>query len=128
MKTLRTFSTQIAVVGVRNDRPPRLRLPRGVGRAVRASGRAALREEALDASDPASVARGLDGCSVVVNCADYRLNLPVMQGALAADVHYVDLGGSTTSRASSSGSTGSSGRQGGAGCSGWALRPARRTC
>ena len=50
-------------------------------------------EEALDASDPASVARGLDGCSVVVNCADYRLNLPVMHGALAAGVHYVDLGG-----------------------------------
>jgi Saccharopine dehydrogenase NADP binding domain len=50
-------------------------------------------DEALDASDPASVARGLDGCSVVVNCADYRLNLPMMRGALAAGVHYVDLGG-----------------------------------
>jgi hypothetical protein len=50
-------------------------------------------EEALDASDPASLARGLDGCSVVVNCADYRLNLPLMHGALAAGVHYVDLGG-----------------------------------
>jgi lysine 6-dehydrogenase len=50
-------------------------------------------EEALDASDPSSVARGLDGCAVVVNCADYRLNLPVMHGALAAGVHYVDLGG-----------------------------------
>jgi hypothetical protein len=50
-------------------------------------------EEALDASDPASLARGLDGCAVVVNCADYRLNLPVMRGALAAGVHYVDLGG-----------------------------------
>jgi hypothetical protein len=50
-------------------------------------------EEALDASDPAAVARGLDGCSVVVNCADYRLNLAVMHGALAAGVHYVDLGG-----------------------------------
>jgi uncharacterized protein YbjT (DUF2867 family) len=43
-------------------------------------------DEALDASDPASVARGLDGCSVVVNCADYRLNLPVMRDALAAGV------------------------------------------
>jgi Saccharopine dehydrogenase NADP binding domain len=50
-------------------------------------------EEALDASDPASVARGLDGCAVAVNCADYRLNVPVMRGALAAGVHYVDLGG-----------------------------------
>ena len=50
-------------------------------------------EEALDASDPEAVARGLEGCSVVVNCADYRLNLAVMRGALAAGVHYVDLGG-----------------------------------
>jgi Saccharopine dehydrogenase NADP binding domain len=50
-------------------------------------------EEALDASDPAAVARGLDGCSVVVNCADYRLNTRVMRGAVDAGVHYVDLGG-----------------------------------
>lgn len=50
-------------------------------------------EEALDASEPAAVARGLEGCSVVVNCADYRLNLAVMRGALEAGVHYVDLGG-----------------------------------
>jgi len=50
-------------------------------------------DEALDASDPAAVARGLDGCTVVVNCADYRLNLPVMRGALEAGVRYVDLGG-----------------------------------
>ena len=49
--------------------------------------------ERLDASDPTAVARGLDGCSVVVNCADYRLNLPVMRGALTAGVHYLDLGG-----------------------------------
>ena len=50
-------------------------------------------EEAIDASDPASVARGLDGAGVVVNCADYRLNVRVMRGALEAGVHYVDLGG-----------------------------------
>jgi lysine 6-dehydrogenase len=49
--------------------------------------------EALDASDPDAVARALDGVSVVVNAADYRLNVPVMRGALAAGVHYVDLGG-----------------------------------
>ena len=49
--------------------------------------------EALDASDPAAVARSLDGCAVVVNCADYRLNTLVMRGALDAGVHYVDLGG-----------------------------------
>ena len=50
-------------------------------------------EEALDASDPAAVARALDGSSVVVNAADYRLNVPVMRGALDVGVHYVDLGG-----------------------------------
>lgn len=50
-------------------------------------------EEALDASNPAAVARGLEDCTVVVNCADYRLNIPVMRGALEAGVQYVDLGG-----------------------------------
>jgi saccharopine dehydrogenase-like NADP-dependent oxidoreductase len=50
-------------------------------------------EEALDASDSRSVARGLAGSTVVVNAADYRLNLPVMRGALEAGAHYVDLGG-----------------------------------
>jgi lysine 6-dehydrogenase len=50
-------------------------------------------EERLDASDAAAVALALDGCGVCVNCADYRLNLPVMRGALEAGAHYVDLGG-----------------------------------
>jgi hypothetical protein len=49
--------------------------------------------EALDASDPSAVARALDGARVVVNAADYRLNVPVMRGALAAGANYVDLGG-----------------------------------
>jgi hypothetical protein len=50
-------------------------------------------EEQLDASDSAAVARALSRAAVCVNCVDYRLNLAVMQGALAAGVHYVDLGG-----------------------------------
>ncbi len=50
-------------------------------------------EEFVDASDPASVAHALDGADVCVNCADYRLNLDVMRGSLAAGAHYVDLGG-----------------------------------
>jgi saccharopine dehydrogenase-like NADP-dependent oxidoreductase len=50
-------------------------------------------EEQLDATDPTSLARGLEGSSVVVNAADYRLNLAVMRGALGAGAHYVDLGG-----------------------------------
>jgi saccharopine dehydrogenase-like NADP-dependent oxidoreductase len=50
-------------------------------------------DEFVDARDADSVARALDGASVCVNCADYRLNLEVMKGALAAGAHYVDLGG-----------------------------------
>lgn len=47
----------------------------------------------MDASRVDDVARALDGCEVCVNCVDYRLNLEVMRGALAAGAHYVDLGG-----------------------------------
>lgn len=47
----------------------------------------------VDARDPDSCARALQGASTCVNCADYRLNLEVMRGALAAGAHYVDLGG-----------------------------------
>jgi saccharopine dehydrogenase-like NADP-dependent oxidoreductase len=50
-------------------------------------------EERVDASDPGAVADALAGCAVCVNCVDYRLNLAVMRGALAAGAHYVDLGG-----------------------------------
>jgi Saccharopine dehydrogenase NADP binding domain len=50
-------------------------------------------DEFVDAQDADSVAGALEGSSVCVNCADYRLNLEVMQGALAAGAHYVDLGG-----------------------------------
>ena len=50
-------------------------------------------DEFVDARAADSVARALDGATVCVNCADYRLNLEVMTGALAADCHYVDLGG-----------------------------------
>ena len=51
------------------------------------------RDEFIDARDPESVFSALEGASVCVNCADYRLNLEVMHGALAAGTHYVDLGG-----------------------------------
>jgi hypothetical protein len=50
-------------------------------------------EEFVDARDVSSVARALAGASVCVNCADYRLNLEIMRGCLAAGAHYVDLGG-----------------------------------
>jgi saccharopine dehydrogenase-like NADP-dependent oxidoreductase len=47
----------------------------------------------VDARDVDSVGRALDSAAVCVNCADYRFNLDVMRGALAAGSHYVDLGG-----------------------------------
>jgi saccharopine dehydrogenase-like NADP-dependent oxidoreductase len=50
-------------------------------------------EEHVDASDPSSVAGALAGSDVVVNSVAYRLNVPVMRGALEAGAHYVDLGG-----------------------------------
>ncbi len=50
-------------------------------------------QEHVDARDPESLSRALDGAAVVVNSADYRLNLDVMRGALAVGAHYVDLGG-----------------------------------
>jgi hypothetical protein len=50
-------------------------------------------DEHVDARDPASLAGALEGAAVVVNAADYRLNLDVMRGSLAVGAHYVDLGG-----------------------------------
>lgn len=47
----------------------------------------------MDARDPARLARALRGASVVVHCAPYAFNLAVMEAALAAGCHYVDLGG-----------------------------------
>jgi len=51
------------------------------------------REEHVDARSAESVAGALEGAAVCVNCVDYRLNLEVMEGALQAGCHYVDLGG-----------------------------------
>ena len=50
-------------------------------------------DEFVDARDASSVAAAVKGADVCVNCADYRLNLEVMRGCLAAGAHYVDLGG-----------------------------------
>jgi saccharopine dehydrogenase-like NADP-dependent oxidoreductase len=50
-------------------------------------------EEQVDAGDAGAVARALAGAQVCVNCVDYRFNLDVMRGCLAARLHYVDLGG-----------------------------------
>jgi saccharopine dehydrogenase-like NADP-dependent oxidoreductase len=63
---------------------------RRVGTAY-AAGEAAL--GAADVRDTDRLARSMRGVAVLVNCAPYRLNLSVMDAALAAGCHYVDLGG-----------------------------------
>jgi hypothetical protein len=50
-------------------------------------------DEHLAVTDPESLHAGLEGAGVVVNCVDYRFNLEVMRGALAAGADYADLGG-----------------------------------
>jgi lysine 6-dehydrogenase len=46
-----------------------------------------------DARGVAGLARRLRGAAVFVNGAPYRLNLTVMEAALRAGRHYIDLGG-----------------------------------
>jgi len=48
---------------------------------------------AADASDPQALASLLGGVAVLVNAGPYVFNLPVMQAALLARCHYIDLGG-----------------------------------
>ena len=58
--------------------------------AVRRAGHGEARGIDAAAGDLAAALRGVD---VVANCLPYRLNLPVMEAALAAGCHYADLGG-----------------------------------
>lgn len=46
-----------------------------------------------DASDPTALAAALTGIDLVVNAAQYDVNLPVMRACLLAGCHYLDLGG-----------------------------------
>jgi Saccharopine dehydrogenase NADP binding domain len=50
-------------------------------------------DEHVDVTDADSLRAALDRAKVVVNSVDYRFNLEVMRGALAAGADYVDLGG-----------------------------------
>jgi len=49
----------------------------------------------IDAANPAAVARAAKGFDAMVSCVPYFLNLALAKAAIAARVHYVDLGGST---------------------------------
>lgn len=48
---------------------------------------------AVDAADRQQLTLALEGVDLLVNAADYRVNLPAMDAALAARCSYVDLGG-----------------------------------
>lgn len=47
----------------------------------------------VDAREPVALAAALRGAGVLVNCAPYTFNLHVMEAALRARCHYLDLGG-----------------------------------
>ena len=55
--------------------------------------RAAFADARASAEAPASLARALEGCDVLVNSASYRVNLDAMTACLKAGCHYLDLGG-----------------------------------
>lgn len=46
-----------------------------------------------DARDPAALAERIRGAALLINAGPYVFNLPVMEAALRARCHYVDLGG-----------------------------------
>ncbi len=52
-----------------------------------------IRGARIDANDVDSFNDELNGANVLINSANYYVNLLAMQGALANNVHYIDLGG-----------------------------------
>jgi len=48
---------------------------------------------AVDASDRQALTLALEGCSLLVNAASYRINLAAMDACLIANCSYIDLGG-----------------------------------
>ncbi|HKZ29233.1 MAG TPA: saccharopine dehydrogenase NADP-binding domain-containing protein [Acidimicrobiia bacterium] len=62
-------------------------------RAGAIAGEHGYEHAAVDVRDGASLDACLAGADVVINAAQYEINLPVMEGALRAGAHYVDLGG-----------------------------------
>lgn len=56
-------------------------------------GRGITRGAFADVRDTQHLAGLLHGSDIVVNCTQYNFNLDVMRAALAARIHYMDLGG-----------------------------------
>jgi len=62
-------------------------------RIARRYGGGRAEPDIADARDPKALAAQLDGAAAVVNAGPYVFNLTVMEAALRAGCHYVDLGG-----------------------------------
>jgi saccharopine dehydrogenase-like NADP-dependent oxidoreductase len=62
-------------------------------RAREVAGEHGYQPAMVDVRDDASLDSFLAGADVVINAAQYEINLPVMEGALRAGAHYTDLGG-----------------------------------
>lgn len=61
--------------------------------SLQGGGRPKVRAIRVDVTDHAAAAAALAGSFVVVNTAQYQLNLHVMETALAVGAHYLDIGG-----------------------------------
>ncbi len=62
-------------------------------RIARRYGSRSTEPRVLDARDPRELREALAGAALVVNCAPYPMNPAVMEAALDARCHYLDLGG-----------------------------------
>jgi saccharopine dehydrogenase-like NADP-dependent oxidoreductase len=80
-----TAARSLDIIVADRDRAAARRLASELPRRVRAI--------EADAASPASLARALKGAAVVVNACHHDFNLRVMDAALKAGSHYLDLGG-----------------------------------
>src|SRR5579883_3027950 len=78
--------TQVTVAGLRQEAAERVVAWLGQGREK-------ARAVACDVRDHDALVGQLRGAQVLLNATDYPFNLDVMRAALAARVHYADLGG-----------------------------------
>ena len=58
-------------------------------------GSSKVKVQTVDAGNPAAVARLSKGYQVLVSCVPYFLNLKLAKAAVAAKIHFIDLGGNT---------------------------------
>jgi len=61
--------------------------------SLQGQGRPRVRAIRVDVTDRATAAAALAGAFVIVNTAQYQLNLDAMEAALAVRAHYLDIGG-----------------------------------